>query len=137
MPVESNQAPLTDATPLVYVVDDDEAVRKALRRLIESMGLRAEVFATPAELLSRDLSDEPDCLLLDVQLPGMNGFELHERVLGAGHAAPVIFITAHPDSGSRARAEMADAVAYLEKPFDDASLLRALEQALERANRSP
>jgi FixJ family two-component response regulator len=62
----------------------------------------------------------------------MNGFELHERFVEAGYAAPVIFITAHPDAGSRARAKHADAVAYLEKPFDDGSLLEALETALDR-----
>jgi FixJ family two-component response regulator len=135
MTVESSQTAQPGATPLVYIVDDDAAVRKALRRLIESMGLRAEAFATPAELLDKGFGDGPDCLLLDVQLPGMNGFELRERVAQAGHSAPVIFITAHPDDSSRARAERADAVAYLEKPFDDASLLRALEKALDRAAR--
>jgi FixJ family two-component response regulator len=121
-----------EVTPIVYIVDDDSSVRKALRRLIESMGMRAEVFATPQELLDRGPDARPGCMLFDVQLPGMNGFELHERVVRSGYAAPVIFITAHPDPGSRDRARQADAVAYLEKPFDDASLLDALDRALDR-----
>jgi FixJ family two-component response regulator len=121
-----------DNAPVIYIVDDDDSVRKALRRLIESMGMRAEAFATPQELLGSDLEHEPGCLLLDVQLPGMNGFELHRRMVEAGYSPPVIFITAHPDAGSRDRARRADAVAYLEKPFDDSSLLGALETALDR-----
>jgi FixJ family two-component response regulator len=132
MTVKSRGPAALEATPVVYIVDDDDSVRKALRRLIESMGMRAEVFATPQELLSRRLDASLGCLLFDVQLPGMNGFELHERVVQAGCAAPVIFITAHPDPGSRARARQADAVAYLEKPFDDETLLDALERALDR-----
>lgn len=119
--------------PIVCIVDDDVSVRKALGRLIGSMGIRTEVFASPEEFLERAIDERIACLLLDVQLPGMDGFELRERTREAGLDLPVIFITGHPDSRSRSRASAANAVAYLEKPFDDQALIDALEIALQRA----
>lgn len=116
---------------VIRIVDDDDAIRRALRRLIESMGMRVETFASPEELLAHDLEADTGCLLLDVKLPGMDGFELHERIVEDGNDIPVIFITAHPHEASRARAEQADAVAFLEKPFDDDMLLAAIREALE------
>jgi FixJ family two-component response regulator len=118
--------------PVVCIVDDDESVRKALSRLVESLGMRAEAFASPADFLSRAVEERIACVLLDIQLPGMDGFELHDRSVEAGLDSPVIFITAHPDDRTRARAKKADAVAYLEKPFDDQTLLDAIEDALDR-----
>jgi FixJ family two-component response regulator len=120
-----------ERVPVVCIVDDDESVRRALRRLVESLGMQAETFASPREFLDRDPAARTNCLLLDVQLPGMNGFELHERIAATGNTPPVIFITAHPNADSRARADRAEAVAYLEKPFDDRRLLGALESALD------
>ena len=125
----------TRSRPVVFVVDDDESVRKALSRLIGSLGMRVESFASPEEFLNRAVDEHVACLLLDIQLPGMDGFELRERTLTTGLESPVIFITAHPDDRTRARAAEADAVAYLEKPFDDQTLLDALEVALDRAAR--
>jgi FixJ family two-component response regulator len=98
------------------------------------MGMHAESFATPEQLLTREPDERVRCLLLDVQLPGMDGFELHRRIVEEGQAAPVIFITAHPHAAARARARQADAVAFLEKPFDDETLLEALESALDRSS---
>ena len=118
--------------PLVCIVDDDESVRRALSRLLGSVGLRTEAFASPDEFLARALDERIACLLLDVQLPGMDGFELRERVAQAGVEAPVIFITSHGDAKTRARAAETDAVAFLEKPFNERVLLDALETALER-----
>jgi FixJ family two-component response regulator len=118
--------------PLICIVEDDEAVRTALIRLVESMGLRVESYASPAELLSCDRTEEVGCLLLDIQLPGMDGFTLHERVVGAGHGSPVIFITAHASKSSRNKARAVDAVAFLEKPFDDQALFDAIQAALLR-----
>ena len=118
--------------PVVCIVDDDESVRKALSRLIESLGMRAEAFASPEDFLSRAVEEQIACLLFDIQLPGMDGFELHDRTVEAGLDSPVIFITAHPDDRTRARARRADAVAYLEKPFNDQTLLDAIETALDR-----
>ena len=121
-----------ETDPVICIVDDDEWVRKALSRLIESLGMRAETFASPAEFLDRAVEEQVACLLLDIQLPGMDGFELHDRSVEAGLDSPVIFITAHPDDRTRARARKAEAIAYLEKPFDDQTLLDAIETALER-----
>ena len=118
---------------VIRIVDDDDAIRRALTRLIESMGMRVETFASPEELLAHDLASDTGCLLLDVKLPGMDGFELHERIVEDGNDVPVIFITAHPHEASRSRAKQADAVAFLEKPFDDDMLLAAIREALEGA----
>ena len=118
--------------PVVCIVDDDESVRKALSRLVESMGMKAEAFASPVDFLNRAVEEQVACLLLDIQLPGMDGFELHDRTVEAGLDSPVIFITAHPDDRTRARARKAEAVAYLEKPFTDEALLGAIETALDR-----
>lgn len=122
----------TETPPLICLVEDDEAVRAALIRLIESMGLRVDSYASPAELLSCDRTEEAGCLLLDIQLPGMDGFALHERVVGTGHGSPVIFITAHASESSRNKARAVDAVAFLEKPFDDQALFDAIQTALLR-----
>ena len=113
-------------------MDDDDSVRRALSRLVGSLGMRAEVFATPEEFLGRAGAERITCLLLDVHLPGMDGFELRDRSLEAGLDPPVIFITGHANDRARARAAAADAVAFLEKPFDDQALLDALTVALDR-----
>ena len=118
--------------PVVCIVDDDPAIRRALGRLIESVGLQVEQFATPAEFLDPGPAGEVGCLVLDVQLPGMDGFELHDRMIDAGNGVPVIFITAHPNAHARAKARREDVVAFLEKPFDDQTLFDALETALDR-----
>jgi len=118
--------------PVICIVDDDESVRKALSRLVESLGMRAEAFDSPADFLNRAVEEQIACLLFDIQLPGMDGFELHDWTMKAGLNSPVIFITAHPDDRTKARARKADAVAYLEKPFSDQALLDAIEAALDR-----
>ena len=116
--------------PVICIVDDDASVRRALARLVESMGMRAESFESPEALLNTGPSADVGCFLLDVQLPGMDGFELHERVLAGGLRRPVIFLTAHPDERKRARARAAGATAFLEKPFDEEALLGAIQLAL-------
>jgi FixJ family two-component response regulator len=118
--------------PLICIVDDDPSVRRALVRLVESVGLRVEEFASPSEFLEPGPEGEVGCLVLDVQMPGMDGFELHDRVVETGRNVPVIFVTAHPDASSRARARERDVVAFLEKPFEDRALFDALERALDR-----
>ena len=119
---------------IIRIVDDDEAILRALTRLVESMGMRAETFASPEQLLTREPDERVRCLLLDVQLPGMDGFELHRRIVENGQETPVIFITAHPHEAARARAREAEAVAFLEKPFDDETLFAALRSALARSS---
>jgi len=130
---KSDETVRGEQPPVVHIVDDDESVRRALGRLVESLNMRAELFASAHEFLRHDFGAEAACLLLDIQLPGMDGFELHKLVTAAGYEAPVIFITAHPDDESRTKAAEADAVAFLEKPFEDRLLLKALESAFDRA----
>lgn len=128
--------PLPTKTDVVIrIVDDDDAIRRALTRLVESMGMRAESFASPAQLLGREPDERVGALLVDVQLPGMDGFELHRRMVENGQTTPVIFITAQPHQAARDRARRANAVAFLEKPFDDESLLAALRSALARSSK--
>jgi len=115
---------------MICIVDDDESVLRALSRLVESMGMQAQSFTSPEELLRHGPSPQVDCFLLDIHLPGMDGFELLERVVERGIQRPVIFLTAHPDQAKRARAATAGAVACLEKPFDEQTLWRALELAI-------
>ena len=121
---------MNETKPVICIVDDDKSVRRALERLVESMGMRAESFESPEDLLNTSPSDDVGCFLFDIQLPGMDGFELHEQVLASGLSRPVIFLTAHPDEKKRARARAAGATAYLEKPFDEEALLSAIRLAL-------
>ncbi|MFM0221722.1 response regulator transcription factor [Paraburkholderia dipogonis] len=106
--------------PFVVVVDDDESVCRAIRRLLRSIGIAAETFASGyafLDVLSSMPSYQPDCVILDVQMPGLNGLEVQQALSGSG--TPVIFITAHDDVGVREQAIACGAVAYLHKPFDD------------------
>ena len=118
--------------PLVAVVDDDVSVRKSLNRLIRSVRLDVEVFASAEEFLKSAPALKPDCLVLDVSLPGMSGIELHRHLLARRSNVPVIFITAH-GSDERARLEAASdwTVAYFIKPFSADELLDAVNVALK------
>lgn len=118
--------------PLVAVVDDDIAVRESLQSLIRSTGLEAKVFASAEEFLDGSLPPKPNCLVLDVRLPGMSGIELHQQLVARNYKVPVVFITAHA-SDDRARSEAASdwTVAYLTKPFDEDELLDAVNAALK------
>jgi FixJ family two-component response regulator len=118
--------------PFVVVVDDDESVSRAIRRLLRSIGIASETFASGdalLEVLSSMPSYHPDCVILDVQMPGLNGLEVQQRLAGSG--MPVIFITAHDDIGVREHALAAGAVAYLRKPFNDELFVRTVRAALE------
>jgi FixJ family two-component response regulator len=121
--------------PLIAIVDDDESVCRALERLIRSLGMTAETYVSSAEfvdLIEALPSFQPDCVLLDVQMPGMNGIEAQASIRRARGAMPIIFITAHDDRVVRAQALAAGAVAFLLKPFTDALLIRTLDAALGR-----
>ena len=115
--------------PIMYVVDDDESVRKALKRLIISAGMRAEVFASMAEFIQSDFQDKPGCLVTDIQMLGGTGFALKSYLDDLGNTMPVIFITAHDNKETREKALMAGAAAYLPKPFDDLVFLNAIKEA--------
>ena len=119
-----------DAT--VFVIDDDARIRAATERLLKSVGLHAESYATPKEFLTRKLPDGPTCLVLDVRLPGMSGLDVQRKLAEEGGEIPVIFITGHADIPMTVRAMKSGAVEFLTKPFRDQDLLDAIQQALQR-----
>ena len=117
--------------PLVTVVDDDEAIREALESLLKSVGFRAEVFASAEGFINSGDLDETKCLIVDVRMPWMSGFELQERLAAANNRIPIIFITAHADETARARAFVSGAIAFLAKPFAESALLEAVRAVTE------
>jgi len=124
---------MTNDKFIVMIVDDDESVRKAARRLIKSYGFPVETFASADDFLASGRLSETACLVLDVQMPGLNGLELQSRLVAAGgHQVPIIFITAFNDENARAQALKAGALCYLVKPFEEADLLNSINIALQR-----
>jgi len=121
-----------EAGPIVYVVEDDEAVREALSSLIRSVGLRVEVFPSAREFLRTKTPDAPACLVLDVRLPGLSGMDLQRELAEANNPIPIIFITGHGDIPMSVRAMKAGAAEFLTKPFRDDDLLEAIRQAIAR-----
>jgi FixJ family two-component response regulator len=123
---------MKEADAVVFVVDDDAAMRRSLDNLVRSVGLRVEAFASAQEFLRRKPPDAPSCLVLDVRLPGPSGLELQRRMAETGLSIPIIFITGHGDVPMSVRAMKAGAVEFLTKPLRDQDLLDAIQQALER-----
>ena len=121
--------PLSDAD-LIAVVDDDESFRAAMSDMVESFGYRVAAFASGAEFLASDRLHDSRCLIADVRMPGMNGFELHDRLVAAGHSIPTIFLTAFPDEKGNDRAAKAGALAYFSKPCRRDDLLARIHSAL-------
>ena len=136
-----NQTPSRPSVdPVVYIVDDDEAVRDSLQWLLEANGFRARAFASAEKFLAM-LQAGPGpapicCLVLDVRMPGMTGPELHDELLRNGHSIPLIFITGHGDVPMAVASMKKGAVDFLEKPFNDAQLCALVRQSLERASRA-
>ena len=118
--------------PVVFVVDDDTAVRTALSGLIRSVGLRAEPLSSAQEFLHLPRRDAPACLVLDVRLPGLSGLDLQRELARNGEEIPIIFISGHGDIPMIVRAMKAGAFEFLPKPFREQDLLDAVWQALER-----
>jgi FixJ family two-component response regulator len=116
----------------VFVVDDDRSVREALSALIRSVGLTVELYDSAPEFLARPRPDAAACLVLDVRLPGLSGFDLQHALAKAGADIPIIFITGHGDIPMSVRAMKAGAIEFLTKPFRDADLLVAIEDALDQ-----
>jgi FixJ family two-component response regulator len=123
---------MTEVDAIVFVVDDDESIRGALKSLIRSVGLRVETFASAKEFLQGHRSDVPGCLVLDVRLPGLSGLDLQRKMADANIHTPIIFITGHGDIPMTVRAMKAGAIEFLTKPFRDQDLLDAIQQALDR-----
>lgn len=117
---------------LVFVVDEDESVRRALTRLLRSSGLDAEGFPSAEAFLDHPLPDCPSCLVLDVRMPGLDGPGLQEELLRRDRDVPIVFMTGYGDVPTSVRVIRAGAVDFLQKPFNDAELLDAVDQALAR-----
>jgi FixJ family two-component response regulator len=122
-----NRQPLTS---LIGIVDDDESVRNALSRLLRSTGYKCAVFSSSQEFLDSG-PQETDCLLLDIQMPGMNGLDLQTKLCEMDYGVPVIFVTAKADNEARARAFRQGAAAFFTKPFDNDALLRAIQSTMQ------
>ena len=115
---------------LIAIVDDDQSVREAMTSLLKANGYRAEVFASAEGLLASPHLDETKCLILDVQMPGMNGLELQRLLASDDRRIPIIFISAHDQQDFRKQAIRSGAIDFLPKPFSEAALLRAIRSAL-------
>ena len=116
--------------PVVGVVENDTSLRRALRRLLRTGGFRVEAFSSAEAFLASGQPERVDCLVLDVRLGGMSGLDLPEWLVTTGSEIPVVFVTAHDDPATRERASRAGAVDYLPKPFEDASLMGAVDRAI-------
>ena len=126
--------PMSDTTPIVFVVDDDISVRESREALVRCAGWQPETFASAQEFLSRPRALVPSCLVLDVTLPGLNGLDLQKRIAADRIAMPIIFITGHGDVPMSVQAMKAGAVEFLMKPFSDDALLSAIRHAIERSH---
>jgi FixJ family two-component response regulator len=124
---------MLSASSMVFVVDDDVSVRESLELMIRQAGWRPETFSTAQEFLDRPEVSVPNCLVLDVSLPGLSGLELQKRIVAERAGMPIIFITGYGDIPTSVRAMKAGAVEFLTKPFSDDVLLGAIGQALERS----
>jgi FixJ family two-component response regulator len=116
-------------------VDDDESVCRAIKRLVRSLGMEAEAFTSGRDfiaLIDAMPSFQPDCLVLDVQMPGMNGLDVQEQLVSRSSRLPIVFITAHDEIGVRERALSGGALAFLRKPFNDELFIRTLTAAVKR-----
>jgi FixJ family two-component response regulator len=125
--------PMSQVTPIVFVVDDDVSVRESLAALMRYAGYQAEMFASAREFLARPAAPVPSCLVLDVSLPDLNGLELQERIAADRVEMPIIFISGHGDIPMTVKAMKAGAIEFLTKPLSQDVLLSAIRNALARS----
>jgi FixJ family two-component response regulator len=130
---DARSSNVSDAPPIVFVVDDDISVRESLEALIRCAGWRAETFASAREFLDRPRGPAPSCLICDVTLPDLNGLELQKVVAADGCDMPIVFITGYDDVAVTTQAMKAGAVEFLTKPFGDDALLATVAKAIERS----
>src|SRR3989475_10878338 len=133
-PGQSRSSPKSQATPIVFVVDDDISVRESLELLIRSEGWEPETFKSAQEFLVRPRALVPSCLVLDVSLPGLNGLDLQKRIAPDRIDMPIIFITGYGDVPMTVQAMKAGAVEFLTKPFGDNVLVSAIQDAIQRSS---
>jgi FixJ family two-component response regulator len=129
---KSSHEPPSAGEPMVFVIDDDASMRRALTNLFESVGLRVEVFGSAREMLQRKLPDVAGCLVLDIRLPGLSGLDFQNELAKANIHIPIIFMTGHGDIPMTVRAMKGGAVDFLTKPFRDQDMLDAVVMAIER-----
>ena len=130
--LKSPQEIASAEVPIVYVIDDDESMRRGLTNLFESVGLRIEAFGSASELLQRKLPDVPSCLVLDIRLPGMSGLDFQDLLEKAAIHIPIVFMTGHGDIPMSVKAMKAGAADFLTKPFRQQEMLDAVTAAIER-----
>lgn len=118
---------------MISIIDDDESVRTATASLVRSLGMAASTFASAEEFLGSSQLGETDCVITDVQMPGMGGMELQSRLRRDGIALPLIFITAFPEERLRQQAAAGGAIGFLAKPFDGGEMIACLDEALKRS----
>ena len=118
----------------ICVIDDDQDVLQAVRRLLRAAGFATETFGSAEEFLDSGRQPSPDCLVLDVHLGRLSGFDLQDRLAASGRSIPIVFITAHDDPSTRERAQRAGDAEYLRKPFEDQSLIGAIHKAISRVS---
>jgi FixJ family two-component response regulator len=121
-----------DPSPVVFVIDDDTAVRESLADLFRSVGLNVHAFGSASDFLKHALPDAPACLVLDVRLPGLSGLEFQEKLAASDLHIPIIFMTGHGDIPMTVRAMKAGAIEFLPKPFRDQDMLDAVQHGLQR-----
>ena len=114
---------------MISIVDDDESVRESTKALVRSLGYAARAFASAEEFLNSN-PDDTSCLILDVQMEGLSGVELQERLIAEGRRTPIIFITAFADEGTRSHVLNSGAIGFLRKPFSDDKLIHCIDSAL-------
>ncbi len=122
---------MTDLETVIFIIDDDESIRKSLSRLLRASGFNVETYASSEEFLSREPYQGIGCIVLDISMPGLSGMELHDELIRARYGLPIVFITGHGDIPMSVRAMKKGAVDFLLKPFDQEELLQALEKAIE------
>jgi len=123
---------MTEGEPVVFVVDDDPAIRQALQSLLRSVGLRVATFGSAQEFWTSTRPDAPGCLVLDVRMPGASGLDVQRELAARGVSLPIIFLTGHGDIPMTVRAMKAGAVEFLTKPVRDQELLDAIQVGIER-----
>ena len=124
-----------ESDAIIAIVDDDASVREGLQSLIRSAGWRVETFVSAQEFLARRGAEAPSCVILDLQLPGLSGLDLQNRMAKGGLEIPIVFLTGHGDIPASVQAMKAGAVEFLTKPLDEGKLLQAIQEAIERDRR--
>jgi FixJ family two-component response regulator len=124
------EEPRVPQTPVIAIVDDDQSFRQATISFIRSLSYSAAAFPSADAFLNSNAVENTDCLITDLQMPGMSGIELQSYLIAQGHRVPVIFVTAFPETEARGRALRAGAIGFLGKPFGDQDLISCLDKAL-------